>query len=179
MDIVETDDKLDIFETAQFIKYKINEVFAEHGEDVPERQYIYAGQEPVHDCEQLTIGFIQHYPGRPGDQGQLEYNCHNKERTAVFTIELVRECAPTFTNTKMDGTTSNRYSSMQKPPSVEDFEKDAQRKLIDSRLLLEAGLRAIEGRYDGLGLTGLADVSAGELSGQYQAMILNLVLVVQ
>lgn len=167
------ENKLDVFNVGENIKSAINAVFTEYDEDLPAKQYIYAGETPTHDCEQLTIGFIQIYSGAPGEQAQSESKC-NSPRTATFRVELVRGCAPGLEQVQ-DADTQRRYSSRIQAPSAETFEGDARRKLVDATLLMEAGMRVAGNGFIG----GMADVQVGPVSGGYQAMILNVISVIE
>ena len=42
--------KLDIYDSAQKVKDFINQVFTEYDEELPERQFVYVGEQPPHDC---------------------------------------------------------------------------------------------------------------------------------
>lgn len=166
--------KLDIYDSAQKVKDFINQVFTEYDEALPERQFVYVGEQPPHDCEQLVIGFIQHYSGSPGAQSQEESRC-NDPRSVVFRVELVRSCAPGLVHVSNE-TTNRRYASRMEAPSSTEFEEDAKRKLIDATLLMEAGMRVSEATNV---VGGMADVQVGPISGGFQAMILNVIMVVE
>lgn len=167
--------KLDIYNTAEKILASMNQVFTEYGEALPTKQFIYVGEMPPHDCEQLTVGFLEHYAGPPGAQAQEPARC-NEVRTAAFTIELVRACAPGLVNIQSE-TTGRRYNNRMETASPEVYNGYAKQRLIDATLLMEAGMRVVGA--DVMSVGGLADVQTGAISGQYQAMILNLFIVVE
>lgn len=169
------DNKLDIFNTAERVLASINQTFAEYDEVLPTRQFIYVGESPPHDCEQLVVGFVQHYSGAPGAQAQEEAKC-NDPRTATFRVELVRTCAPGLTNVRSE-TTNQRYSNRLEVPAPELYTADAQKKLIDATLMMEAGMRVVGPKHSFLG--GMASVQVGPVSGGYQATILEVVMVVE
>lgn len=161
----------DILDTAENILAIINEVYAEAGVDLPARQFFYAGATYPHECEQVSVGFLQHYSGSPGDQAQEPTRCQNP-RTAVYAVEVVRNCAPTL-EAAQSPSTGRRQGNARNFPSPEALTADARIKMRDARLLLEAGLRAGE---LGIATGAMADVSAGEVNGTYQGMVLNVII---
>ena len=167
------DNKLDIYNMAERILIELNSTFMEYDEILPEKQFIYVGEMPPHDCEQVTVGFLQHYSGPPGAQAQEPATC-NDVRTAAFTVELVRACAPGLVSVTNE-TTNKRYGSRMETPGSEDYNAYARQRLIDSTLIMEAGMRIVGNGTVG----GLADVSVGNISGGYQAVILNLFVMVE
>lgn len=164
----------DILNTAQNILALVNEVYTEAGVALPTRQFFYAGATYPHECEQVSVGFLQHYSGSPGAQAQEPTNCQ-APRTAVYTVEVVRDCAPTL-QAPTSASTGRRQGNARNFPSPESLTADAQVKMRDARLLLEAGMRAGD---LGIATGAMADVSAGEVNGTFQGMVLNVIVEVQ
>lgn len=160
---------------ADHILQTIVAVYAEHGIDLPARRYLSVGGQgsTVHDCEQVTVSFEQGYSGLPGNQAQEPVKC-DTPRTGVYIIEVVRELAQPNTSAANPATpVESRYGQTVTgvqilPPDVQS--DIARKQMVDAMLLMEAGLRA--GQVDAYG--SLADVSAGQPQGNYQAMILVL-----
>lgn len=132
------------------------QTFGQAGVALPERQYITFGQ-AVHDCEQVTVAFQQLYMGPPGDQAQQAQHCEGP-RSAAVTVEIVR-CIPVA---------GGRTGKL----SVPQLTSLAQQQGIDSWMLLEAATNMDP--YAGI----LADVSAGEAGGGFQAMTMSLIMAV-
>lgn len=170
-----TIDPNEFVETARYILQTITAVYAEHGVDLPERRYLAVGGPgmTVHDTEQVTVSFEQGYSGIPGSQAQTPVKC-DAPRTGVFVIEVVR-CLP-LPNTPVSNPKSpqpSRYSQevtdvQLLPPEVQTAH--AEKQMVDAMLLLDAGLRV--GEFTTFG--SVADVSAGQPQGGFQAMTLML-----
>jgi hypothetical protein len=136
----------------QHILDKIVAVFDQAQVDLPARRYIHIGA-TAHDCEQLTISFLQMYAGPPGIRANEPQKC-NSPRTAVFTVQLVRP-APL-----PEGRTQ--------PPSIQSFYSHTLEKTRDAWLLMDAAMMAVD---DYIGV--IADVAVTPPS-DYQAIVLNL-----
>lgn len=124
------------------------------GIEIPDRRFISFGK-TVHDCEQLTVSFVQMYLGPPGDQAQGPAPCGGP-RTAVFQIQLVR-CTP-VTNLRT-----------KKVPDQDELTAFTRSQAKDAWALLESATQY--DRYEGV----IADVALTEVDGGYQAVVLNLV----
>lgn len=167
---------LDPQEFVQIADHILNTVvatYADHGIDLPERRYLSVGGQgsTVHDCEQVTVSFEQGYSGRPGAQAQEPVKC-NSLRTGVYIVEVVRALPLTNTTAANPETTvPSRFGQVK--TGVEILPADVQsaharKQMVDAMLLLDAGLRAGETTLTG----SLADVTAGQPQGGYQAMVL-------
>lgn len=133
-------------------------VFEQAGIELPERRYIaYGGV--AHDCEQVTVSFIQMYLGPPGDQAAQPQRC-DAPRTAVLALQIAR-CLPA---------SGPRGSA----PIADSISEHALSQSRDAWLLMEAGATSV----DAWGLGVLADVAVTEPQGGYQAVVLNLILAV-
>ncbi len=140
----------------EHILNQINVHYAAEGVDLPERQYLNIGR-TSHDCEQLTISFVQLYLGPPGQQAEQPQIC-NAPRTAVMTVQLVRKVA---VNTVGRGTM---------PPDPEHITRHTMEKTRDAWLLLEAVTNATDDYTGGI----LVDVAVTDQQGEYQAIVLNI-----
>ena|ERR1044072_3462096 len=127
--------------------------FAENDVDLPGRQYVTVGQ-TAHDCEQLTVGFIQMYLGTPGDRIEVPQNCQ-APRSIVLTVQLVRKVA------LPQGRTT--------PPDPEEITELTKQKTGDAWLLMDA---VQKNACDTFGV--IADVSVTNPQGEYQAVQLNV-----
>lgn len=168
-------DKLELVELAELILNTVVATYADQGVDLPERRYLAVGGpgSTVHDCEQLTVSFEQAFSGLPGNQAQEPAKCSGP-RSAVFVIEVVRQLP--LSNTAAANPTTpvpSRYGNVVEGVAIlpAEVQSDIARKqMIDGMLLLDAGLRAGETTVVG----SLADVSAGQPQGGFQAMTLTL-----
>lgn len=168
-------DKLEFVELADIILNTVVATYADHGVELPTRRYLAVGGagSTVHDCEQVTVSFEQGYSGLPGNQAMEPAKCGGP-RSAVFVIEVVR-ALPLPNTTAANPTTpvQSRYGTEVSGVAIlpEDVQSDVARKqMVDAMLLLDAGLRAGETTVVG----SLADVSAGQPQGGFQATTLAL-----
>lgn len=169
---------LDAQEFVQIADHILNTVvatYADHGVDLPTRRYLAVGGQgsTVHDCEQVTVSFEQGYSGLPGSQAQEPAKCATP-RTGVYIVEVVR-ALPNSNTADANPTTPvpTRYGQVTTgvqilPANVQSTH--ARKQMVDAMLLLDAGLRAGETTITG----SLADVSAGQPLGGFQAMTLIL-----
>src|SRR5687767_13037385 len=74
------------------ILYAVEQTFDSYGIELPERRYRTLGNLPAHDCEQVTVSFLQSYRGSPGIQEEGPQRC-DAPRAGVFHVEIVR-CMP-------------------------------------------------------------------------------------
>lgn len=155
-----------IYEQAEELLARINQVYIDADQSLPARQYISAGRntDAPHDCEQVVVSFEQVYNGPPGAQVQEPSTC-SSPRSVVFTVEVVR-CQPPAT--RVDG-----RSQKMAPPTPSALSAASRVQAADMWLLLDGGLMYAE---DMLYLGGLADVTVGPESGLYQGVILSLVV---
>lgn len=169
---------LDPQEFVQIADHILNTVvatYADHGVDLPERRYLAVGGQgsTVHDGEQVTVSFEQAYSGRPGMQAQEPVKC-DSIRSGVYLVEVVRALpTPNTVSANPNTTVPSRYG--QAVTGVEilpaDVQSDmARRQMVDAMLLMDAGLRA--GQTTTVG--SLADITAGQPQGGYQAMTMVL-----
>lgn len=137
----------------------INQVFQDEDVTLPDRQFTSVGAVP-HDCEQLYISFVQMYLGPVGAEADEAQNC-DSPRTAVMQIQLVR-CIP-------------RPTQRGAPPAAEVLDESTQQLTADAWLLMD-GVGAANDALDRPGM--MADVSVTDASGGYQAVQLNLSMMV-
>lgn len=160
-------------ETAQAILKRVEEVYADHGVELPSRRYLSVGGmgDVVHDCEQVTVSFEQGYTGSPGNQAQEPVRC-DSPRTGVFLVEIVR-CTPVPKSAEAPKDRYGTPSNVPKMTSTADETASAIKQMIDAMLLMEAGLSATAADFASTS-TALADVTAGPNQGGFQGMILTL-----
>lgn len=159
---------LSIYDTMDTILETVAVEFAANEISLPSRQYLAFGGEgeTVHDCEQVTVTFVQLYNGTPGMQEQTPTRC-DAPRTGVFIVEVVR-CIPVL---GVRGTGGKGTSKLAPPTSVE-FTEATKRQSQDAYVLMDAGLKAAEYLSH---FNGIADVSAGQASGGFQATVMTII----
>lgn len=141
---------------------RVENVFQTYNVSLPNRRYWTFGQ-PVIDCEQLVVSFIQMYLGTPGDEASTPQRC-NVPRSAVVTISVARQIPTVGTNGR--------------PPSGDKIQEGAARSAIDAWVLMEAvrDFDMWDGTGYGLGVIATVDVLPPE--GGYQAVNMQLTLAV-
>lgn len=156
-------DPNEIANTAQSILDAIVATFAEYSVSLPTRQYLAVGAlgHTVHDMEQLTVSWDLMYSGSPGAQSLTPILYTENTHTSTFVVEIVRSI-PTPPN----GRGMPDASAMTAAAIV---------KMVDGRLLFEAGMRS-------LGLSwnqrGMLDIQSGVPQGGYQATIMNIIMAI-
>lgn len=147
---------------AQIVLDSVRATFGESDVALPLRQYLAVGPrgDTVHDCTQLTVSYEMSYSGTPGVPDQTHQTC-NAPTSASFIVELVRK-VPVSRN----GTT---------PVNQDILTEMALSQMDDVDLLIAAGKRAIAtSEFE----RGILDISAGNASGEYQAMVLTVIVIV-
>lgn len=129
------------------------QTFAQAGVSLPERRFVTAGQ-TAHDCEQVSVSFVQLNLGVPGDPGNEAVRCDGP-RSVLVSVEVVR-CIPTAN--ARTGTVS-----------VDAIDAASEMQLVDAWLLMEAATNLDDWAI-------LADVAAGQPGGGFQSMTLNVTL---
>lgn len=160
----------DIFDLGQQILSIVNEVYAEHGVALPNRQYIAAGDASSipHDCDQVVVSFGVLRPGLPGD-ATPPVNCHTPTN-AVFVVEIARPI-PRLGAT---GGTSVRRSAIPEP---NDIMETTRVQMIDARLLSETAKRCGQASWPEI-VSPPYSVTVGPPSGGYQGVVMEVNLVV-
>lgn len=137
----------------QHILDKIVAVFDQAGVSLPERRFLHVGA-TAHDCEQVSVAFMQMYAGMPGGRIDEPQKC-NSPRTTVLTIQVVRKVA--------------MPEGRATPPTAENLTAHTEAKTTDAWLLMDASMTAVD---DYIGV--IADVTVTPPQGEYQAVSLNL-----
>lgn len=160
------DDSLTIFNFMDNLLEHVNNTFQAAGVSLPARQIFEMGSsEAVINCETVAVYFQQMYNGVPGNPDQIPTPC-NGPRTGTFIVEIHR-CVPKLKQVGQRGVAL---------ASEEDLRESARIQTQDAWLLMDAGLTAATD----FGLMGgLADIVVGPEQGQYQPVILNLVVGLQ
>lgn len=143
-------------ELMQFVLDEIVVTYEEANVSLPDRRYLHVGS-TVHDCEQVTVQFIQMFLGTPGARADQVLPCTGP-RSVILAAQVVRRVAlPSGAR----GTT---------PPSAESLTSHTVEKMRDSWLLMDAMKHTANEYMGGV----LMDVSVTPVQGEYQAVSLNI-----
>lgn len=141
---------------------RVESVFTSYNVPLPTRSYWTMGQ-PVIDCEQLVVSFIQMYLGTPGDQAATPQRCE-VPRTAVLTISVARPIPVVGQNGRA--------------PSAEKIEEGSAISAIDAWVLMES-MKALEPWDEtSLGMGVIATVDAPQQDGGFSVVNMQISLVV-
>jgi hypothetical protein len=134
-------------------------IYNSYGLPLPQRRY-WTMADPVVDCEQLVVSFIQMYIGAPGDEATTPRRCMDP-RSATVHIQVARE-VPTIGNNG-------------RAPSAEIIQEYSQLQAFDAWALIQsaADLDAWESS-GGFGLGVIATVETSEPEGGYQSTTLTM-----
>jgi hypothetical protein len=134
-------------------------IYNSYGLPVPDRRY-WTMADPVVDCEQLVVSFIQMYIGSPGDEATLPRRCMDP-RSATIHIQIARP-VPTV-------------GASGKAPSAATIQEYSQLQAYDAWALIQsaAELDAWE-TSGGFGLGVIATVETSEPEGGFQSTTLTM-----
>lgn len=162
--------KLDLDESALSLVDLMNGVLARvvaiyesYGVPIPKRRY-WTMTTPAIDCEQLVVYFTQMYLGAPGDEAVTPQRC-NQPRSAVLEIMVTRPTPVVGQNGQV--------------PSADKIQKAAEITAVDAWVLMHS-LNLLD-QWDDEGLYGpgvIATVSAGEISGGFQSVTMQITMAV-
>lgn len=157
-----SEDATHLRDMMQGIIERIQRVFQSYNVNLPNRCYWTFGQ-PVIDCEQVVVSFIQMYLGSPGDEAAQPQRC-NVPRSAVISIQIARPVPIVGQNGR--------------PPSPEKIEEAASYSAIDAWVLMEC-IREFD-MWDntgyGLGVIATLDITPPE--GGFQSVNMQLTMAV-
>lgn len=162
-----SEEALSIVTMMDKILARIEEGFAGHGVELPERRY-WTLSTPAADCEQLVVSFNQAYIGPPGDEASEPQRC-DAPRTAQIDIQVLR-CIPVPTG------------SRGRAPDAATIQKASEKQAIDAWVLLDIAC-TLDTWDDPSGFVGpgygvIATVDAGEAQGAFQGPTMHLTTVI-
>lgn len=142
---------------------RIVTIYGSYGVPLPARQY-WTMTQPAIDCEQLVVYFGQAYLGFPGDQAATPQRC-NVPRSVVLNI-LVARPIPIV-------------GQSGQAPNPEKIQKASEITAVDTWILLQS-LNLLD-QWDDDGLFGpgvIATTTAGESSGGFQSVVMQVTMVI-
>lgn len=139
---------------------RVVNVYASYNMPLPDRRY-WSMSDPVMDCEQVVVSFIQMYIGSPGDEATEPRRC-NDPRSATIHISVTRKVPVVSQNGN--------------PPSAESIQSASVAQAYDAWLLLESyrDFDAWETAGGGLGLGVIATVETSEPQGGLQTTVMTV-----
>lgn len=130
---------------------------------LPGRRYWTLG-EPVIDCEQLVVSFVQLYLGSPGDEQTSPRRCHDP-KTAVINIQVARPIPITQQNGQ--------------PPRADDIQNAAIVSAYDAWILMDSvNLFDTWSEFGSFGLGVISSVEVSSVQGGFQAVTMNLTMAI-
>ena len=157
-----SEDALNLTSMLSGIVERVESVFSSYSVTLPNRRYWTMGQ-PVVDCDQLVVSFVQMYLGTPGQELSLPQKC-NVPRSATVLISIARQVPVVGANGR--------------PPTAEKIEASSAQTAIDAWVLMES-IRQFDMWDDtGYGPGVIATLEVSPPEGGFQLATLQLTMVV-
>ena len=127
---------------------RVVKAYASYNMPLPSRRY-YTFGDPVMDCEQVVVTFIQAYIGTPGDEATAPRRASDP-RTATLNITVSRKIPVVGANGR--------------PPTAEAIQDAAEITAYDAYILLDSAAKfdTWEDEGYGIGVIATVDVKAPE-----------------
>jgi hypothetical protein len=132
--------------------------YASYTMPLPLRRYYTLGQ-PVVDCEQVVVSFVQMYVGSPGDEATQPRRCSDP-RSATINVSVSRAVPVVGQNGR--------------PPSAETIESASEIATYDAWILLDSAAQLDTWESSGFGLGVIATVEVQAPEGGFQTVTLTL-----
>jgi hypothetical protein len=132
--------------------------YASYTMPLPLRRYYTLGQ-PVVDCEQVVVSFVQMYVGSPGDEATQPRRCSDP-RSATINVSVSRAVPVVGQNGR--------------PPSAETIENASEIAAYDAWILLDSAAQLDTWESSGFGLGVIATVEVQAPEGGFQTVTLTL-----
>ncbi len=132
--------------------------YASYTMPLPLRRYYTLGQ-PVVDCEQAVVSFVQMYVGAPGDEATQPRRCSDP-RSATINVSVSRAVPIVGQNGR--------------PPSAETIESSSEIAAYDAWILLDSASQLDTWESSGFGLGVIATVEVQAPEGGFQTVTLTL-----
>jgi len=137
---------------------KVVQTYQSYSMPIPDRQYWTVGQ-PVVDCEQIVVTFMQMYIGSPGDEAVEPRRCSDP-RSATINI-LVSRCIPVV-------------GPGGRAPSAERIQNGSLMAAYDAWILLESVRLLDTWDQTSYGLGVIATVETPPAEGGFQSVMLTM-----
>lgn len=158
-----SDDAKNLANFLQEVLNRVISVYNSYNMPLPTRRY-YTMAQPVVDCEQICVSFIQMYIGTPGDEATEPRRCHDP-RSATISIQIARAVPITQQNGS--------------PPRADDIQSAAYVSALDAWVLMES-VNNLDAWADSgpFGLGVIATVDADPPEGGFQTTRMTLTMAV-
>jgi hypothetical protein len=141
---------------------RVEAVFQSYNVNLPARRYWTMGQ-PVVDCEQLVVSFLQMYLGSPGAQAGEPQRCH-VPRSATMTISIARA--------------TPIVSQNGRPPAPEKIKAASEILALDAWVLMESINLIDQWDATGYGVGVIATLEVTTPEGGFQTTDLTITMAV-
>jgi hypothetical protein len=141
---------------------KIEAVYQSYNMPIPSRRY-WTFSQPVIDCDQLVVSFVQMYLGPPGGEIAEPRRC-NDPRSAILEISVSREIPVAQANGA--------------PPTAETILQGNRASAYDAWILMESAAQLDTWETSGFGLGVIATIQTEPPEGGFQTVVLTLTLAV-
>jgi hypothetical protein len=141
---------------------KVEAVYQSYNMPIPSRRYWTFGQ-PVVDCEQLIVSFVQMYLGPPGGEIAEPRRC-NDPRSAILEVSVSREIPVAQANGA--------------PPTAEAILQGNKASSYDAWILMESAAQLDTWETSGFGLGVIATIQTTAPEGGFQTTVLTLTLAI-
>jgi hypothetical protein len=141
---------------------RVESVFASYSVNLPNRRYWTMGQ-PVIDCDQMVVSFVQMILGTPGQEITQPQRC-NVPRSATVLISIAREIPIVGVNGR--------------PPSPEKIQAASGQSGVDAWVLMESIRQFDQWDNSGYGPGVIATLEVSPPEGGFQVTSLQLTMVV-
>lgn len=167
MPIIDTsgvsDDAKALSEFMQEVLNRVVLVYDSYNMPLPGRRYWTFG-DPVIDCEQVVVSFVQLYLGPPGDEQTEPRRCHDP-KTAVVSVQIARQVPITQQNGQ--------------PPRADDIQAASVVSAYDAWILMESvNLFDTWSEFGSFGMGVIASVDIGTVQGGFQSVNLSLTMAI-
>lgn len=143
----------------QEILDRTENIYNSYNMPLPSRRY-WTMADPVVDCEQLVVAFIQMYIGAPGDEATTPRRCQDP-RSATVHVQIARN-VPTV-------------GPSGKAPSADVIQEFSQLQAFDAWILMQSAADLdIWSSSGGFGIGVIATVETAEPQGGFQSTTLTL-----
>lgn len=157
-----SEDALNLKNMLDGVLERVTTIYQSYNVPLPSRRY-WTMSQPVIDCEQLVVTFVQMYLGSPGAQVSEPQKCH-VPRTATLLISVSRELAVVGQNGR--------------PPSGDKIQETSIGSAVDAWVLMES-IRLLD-QWDetGFGVGVIATLETAPPEGGYQTVSLQITMAV-
>jgi hypothetical protein len=157
-----TDNAKALSELMSIVLEKVETVYDSYNMPLPSRRYWTFGQ-PVVDCEQVVVSFIQMYLGPPGGEIAEPRRC-NDPRTAILEVAVSREVPVAQPNGA--------------PPTADAITNGNVASAYDAWILMDSAAQLDAWETSGFGLGVIATIQATGPEGGFQTIVLTLTLAI-